>query len=595
MTPAKPHSGRSLTFGKALAAFALLAWLGGCQPGLTHAQWSLLDGARTHPDYHGQVPKRSDVIFSSRFKRDDAVEVAEAYGASRVEWGYSADPAFVDSINKRIGWYGGAVNAVMPLPGNVGIALDLDGKGIVPPWMKSWAPLLMSSAHPAAEKSWQDAARKFINLGAKSIQVDDQMSRYHAVHWGADFSPAALQGFKAFLHAYPRQGGLSSLITKDMLESDYKNYLAQRHGINTAKEYLEKYKGLPSTKLWSSYLKESAASNFIGFRKYVDGIGSGRVAFSANLQIKKPDDTDPLVRLAPYVDYAIVESKIDDMDKIVAQAALFRALGVGYAPSLLPKSTQENRLAIAEIYALGGQPLVPWDVYIADQPRDRYFGSVQDYGDLYHYVRKYPEEFDGFEYLPSVGVLVNMKNYRQEETERLVSELTRRNIPWGYVVSGDNAGHYQLGAEHLSHFQRIIALNPQSDFSAVDKAAIAAVAEKVEWSVNRLDYGILDSFAPFVDAGTLKLFPRGRTQPQGHPVLQIHVLNESTETGKPAAGECRRTFGVRREALGGLKPLSVRWSSIRGAASPAHWENSAGFFFHVPECVLWGILHVELE
>lgn len=108
-------------------------------PPVARADWSFLDSWKAHPPFSGPVPQRSDVIFSTRFKRQEAPEVARLFGATRIEWVYSSDPAYIATLRNVAPWFGGAVNSTIPLDGDQGIAKDIEGKAIIAPWMRSWA------------------------------------------------------------------------------------------------------------------------------------------------------------------------------------------------------------------------------------------------------------------------------------------------------------------------------------------------------------------------------------------------------------------------------------------------------------------------
>ena len=163
-----------------------------------HADWSLLDGARVHPEYRGPVPKKSDVIFSTRSKRDNAAEVAKAFGATRIEWVYSTEPEFVHSLQSVAPWFGGTVNSTIPLPKDEGIAKDLEGRPIVAPWMKSWGAKWITTTDPHTREALKGVVQRYLELGASSIQVDDPLLQYTAANWGGDFSESSLAGFRSF-------------------------------------------------------------------------------------------------------------------------------------------------------------------------------------------------------------------------------------------------------------------------------------------------------------------------------------------------------------------------------------------------------------
>lgn len=57
--------------------------------------------------------------------------------------------------------------------------------------------------------------------------------------------------------------------------------------------------------------------------------------------------------LAPFANYAIVETQINDVGLVSLQAATYRALGIGFVLSIMPGTTAENRAAIAAFYTMG--------------------------------------------------------------------------------------------------------------------------------------------------------------------------------------------------------------------------------------------------
>jgi hypothetical protein len=71
--------------------------------GVAFAQQPVLPGGLTaasqvHAPRHGLTPSGSDVVFSTRFKRSEAMPVFTAYSATRVEWVYTTDAAYVSQF-----------------------------------------------------------------------------------------------------------------------------------------------------------------------------------------------------------------------------------------------------------------------------------------------------------------------------------------------------------------------------------------------------------------------------------------------------------------------------------------------------------------
>ncbi len=61
-----------------------------------------------------------------------------------------------------------------------------------------------------------------------------------------------------------------------------------------------------------------------------------------------------------------------------------------------------TRQTVAMAYACGGHAMVPWDVYMpGDAPR--YFGTPEQYADLFGFIRANAKYLDGYEYAGAVG------------------------------------------------------------------------------------------------------------------------------------------------------------------------------------------------
>ena len=56
----------------------------------------------------------------------------------------------------------------------------------------------------------------------------------------------------------------------------------------------------------------------------------------------RPEEKNWHFFLTEYTDYAMAETPIDNTEALARRAATLRALGIGYVPSLKPRSTPEN-------------------------------------------------------------------------------------------------------------------------------------------------------------------------------------------------------------------------------------------------------------
>ena len=557
------------------------------------AEWSFMDSWKAHPDFQGAVPRKSDVIFSTRFKRDNALEVARAYGATRIEWVYSADPLYIKELRTVAPWFGGALSSTIPLKSDQGIARDIEGQPIVAPWMKSWGAKWITVADASTRAALTDLAMRYISAGASSIQIDDPTLQFGARWWGADFSDSSIRGFSDFLQRHPDRKLIADLgLDLDRPDLDYREFLAEKYGIRTAREYAARQKNLPTTALWYVYLKESVLSHFSEFRRIIDGVAGKRVPLSMNLWLVGPDARRDQFALIKHVDYAMVETKIDDYDLLTLMAATYRSLGIGFVPSILPRSKEENRIAIAGLYALGAQPLVPWDVYINQGPEKlptRFFGMPEDYADLYRFVRTNAEVFEGYETLPVVGILAPVEKYDFSTTLALVRRLNRANVPFAMVpvrskpVALPDAGR-------PAFLQLLVAVNPLTDFDPETLSALSRQGPKII-AAGDLSARELADLSPVIsdtDTTADRIIFRGRTN--GEQALAIHVLPRQRIRSDDKG--CRHPVDLKAD---NFPPGIAAAASLRspGESTPLSVTISEGRLRLEVPCEGWSVVHLH--
>lgn len=584
-----------------------LWWMILCAPQWLYAQWTLPDGARVHPEYRGPVPKRSDVVFSTRFKRPEALDVIKAFGATRVEWVYSADREFISSIKKLGARFGGALNSVEPLPTDDGVARDFDGNLLIHPRMKTWGGgrgKWITTTHPDTGRILRAHAQQYIEAGANSMQIDDPLLQlYSAYLWGGDFNPNTLAGFRQYLAGYPDQAELARLGLSDR-RMDYREILKSKYAIHNAAEYNGRYKDLPGYGLWIKYLKQTVKDHFLGFRQFLNGLRGETVPLSMNLGIlNQPDEKNWHFFLATFADYAVAETPIANLSESFMRAATLRALGVGFVPSLRPRGVAENRAAIAGFYALGGQPVVPWDVYTgndaAGQPQ-RYFGTPETYGDLYRFVLDHPPLFDRMELAAVVGIPVPVDKFNTDVTLGLVRRLVQRQIPFAFLLVGGMERKFGVDPIRARNFKMLVMANPDTDFSpqALQDLRSLPVARV---DAGRLDDSLLKELAPLSaagEAGRLKLYPRA--DPGDNKRLILHLVDmakaerQVAERGAPDS-ICRRRIGLKKTFTGDRRVTAATWYAGGSVTRLSPGETGKEFFFSIPDCIFWGILSLDMR
>jgi len=563
------------------------------------AAWNLVDAANTQVPLAPGVPKGSDVVFSVRSLRPEAIDVAKSFHATRLEWSFAMDADFIKAARKEVGWFGGAMNALSGLKTGAGAAKDFDGNTIVPARMKAWNVQWNTTTHPDTQAALRNRAKRNVELGADSIQIDDPLLQYFAGYsLHGDFNESTLAGFPSYLKqradpAEVEKAGLTGF------QGDYRELLRKRFGIRDGKDYAKRWEKLPTSDLWLDYLKQTVADHFGGLRDYLKSVHGSPVPMSMNLSmLNRPSEENRNFFLTPYTDYSMAETAADDLLEMQLRVTTARSLGLGLVASpKSPKDAASNRWAIATFYAIGANPMVPWDVFIGNdkdgQPA-RYFGKPADYADLYQFVRRHSALFDGYEQAPVVGIVVPVDHYAEDATLALVRRLGQRRIPFTFVPVGGKLRKLPVVAARLEHFKLLVTPNPQPDFAPEQWAQLHREPLSMI-NASRLADGMMDELVPLVVGGAterLQWYPRARLDgKEAH--LGVHLVDEARSS--PAPADCKRRVSLRRMALGAFKVEKASWHSPTRDSALDVTREGGDVAVTIPECVQWGVVRFDLS
>jgi hypothetical protein len=425
------------------------------------------------------APALSAVCFSSRWFHPakpsdphDTFQTAEAFVATDFVWTYSLDPNFV----RRAKSFGGkvflAINSLVPdePTSNTrrrGRIVDLDGNPVTAPWMRGWKESYWGCVNsPEYRASYLAYAKRAIDAGCDALQMDDPRTNLAAVDWGACFCSHCMEGFRQFLKQKRAELEPQTLGIEDWESFDYKEYLRAKQA--PVGDAFRRYEGGKLKELFVEFQRESVARFFREIRAAIDAYAGRHVPFSSNNYRGSWD--------FPYDLFEIGMAELPQKDATPANMhRLFkeaRGRGKHQIFTLVPASSDGSevritRCAIATSYACGGHMIVPWDVYTGPNS-PRYFGTAEQYADLYRFVRQWAGLFDGYEELaawipgepgpgegwfslrnapdvlgvvrvrpkdPAGGVVIHLVDWRQKpEQFRLEVECTGIG-PWPQIVA----------------------------------------------------------------------------------------------------------------------------------------------------------------
>ncbi|OGV74756.1 MAG: hypothetical protein A3K19_13295 [Lentisphaerae bacterium RIFOXYB12_FULL_65_16] len=545
--------------------------------------------------------ERSDVCFTSRSKHPNSAEMFQKFHANRLLWCYTAEREFTEQCRAAGAVsFQGAMNSIAGPTRPEAQALDFDGNPVVAPWMVAFnpkAPWYWGCDRRSAFLECSVArAKAALDTGADWMQFDDWSMTFHASQWGgACFCTDCMAGFRDDLKVHATPAQLAELGIQDVATFDYRQYLRDRHQIQDAAGYKAAKRSLPTTPFFEAFQRRSGRAFFQQLRERMNALAGRPVPFSVNTTLIGPQqDWNYLTDIVDFVQGETLEFALADL-----AVGAKTAEGLGRWHVFVPESLDVPALrgGIAASYALGQFMMVPWDMYMGSdekgiQPRG--WGKVEDYGDLYQFVRDQAALLNGYETVATVGLVLNLDHFDRARTRAVCQRLFDLQVPFAILPVGHDYYDAGLDAERLKTFGLLVTLNDREDFADADWAALEAAAAEVAFvPASQATAEALAAYARFEFWGPrgVYLVPRTTRDPNRR-TLVCHVLNQ-VEGGR----ELKWTsFLVRKKLFLGEKLASVTWHVPGQAPQPLEFESMAdGVRVIMPKLPFWGIAELRFE
>ena len=162
--------------------------------------------------------------------------------------------------------------------------------------------------------------------------------------------------------------------------------------------------------------------------------------------------------------------------------------------TLISESILQNRRHIAAVYALGGHPIFPWDVFL--RQGDRMYGDISDYTGYYQPVKEHPELFNG------MGVMDTVINHAPERvSSRLGLKLTGDSSDLLVVLKGRRGSPEVLHLVNWRGARRTVTVRLPRAMAGGLKNFIMVVPNKapVALPLKRQSEGIVEFDVPALD------------------------------------------------------------------------------------------------
>lgn len=559
----------------------------------------------------------SAIPFSTRWqRRTNAFEVMESFHATHCLWVYGSETNFINSVKRSGRFYQGTLNGLQGQShattntiarGDAsGRHEDLDGNKNTPRWMVTFGPRTFTGCcnHPAFRKLFFADAQHLVASGVDSIHVDDwEMNASWVRNAGLCFCETCRRGFREWLALRYSSAELKELGIDDLKSFDYRLHL-KANGVPDAATYRQMYCELPLTPQFADFQIDSMRNFYKEFRRKLDACSPDKyIPVSVN-GLLAPLRSDRVLYGVDIVDFLHGESSQIVANQSARQyifgAKAAEAAGITQVISPIPRSTARTRAAIATTYALGQPHLVPWDLYMGSDEsgsQPRYFGSREQYGDLYDFIDKQRNLLDKFVSIAEVGILVN-GDQPCDNLQPLCQKLARQQIPYHIILGASRYARVSVRAEDLKKLRLLIMFSPVESFCAEDQAVLQSAQAK---SLLRFVPASVDLIARIqsMEADVLRLegpenlylFPRSNCADHA---LAIHVVNWNLTP----APESMETYCYVTVSL--LKPQ--RWDNINRVlwhepgqeAVVITPERHAGSIrLTLPQITTWGIIEIR--
>lgn len=503
------------------------------------------DFARPSTLRYPPVIKPSDIPFSIRWQqRTGAVEVMQSFHSTQCLWVYGNDRAFADRIHKLGIGYEGTLNGLqrsskttddkVAAKDPTGRHEDLDGNKNMPSWMVTFKPPPWTGCvnSPAFREIFFAAGKNLVDIGVDMIHVDDwAMNASWVRNAGVCFCDSCRKGFRGYLKTHLPPAEAKKLGITNLDTFDYRAYL-KSHGVPDAASYRKQFRSLPLTPYFNAFQVESTRKFYADFRQKLDEWSPKKhIAISVNTMFTRIAEDGSTFGIEQF-DFIVGEMYSQTFADHLLAGKSAEAFGVGEVVSPIPRSFPESRSAIATIYALGQTHLVPWDLYMGSDAtgiQPRYFGTREQYGDLYDFIHEHKPLFDNYRSAAEVGVLFNTDEPSSKGVKAFCERLAAKQIPFHLILTAQKNANVPLRESDLDAIRLLIAFSPVESLSPADQKRIQAAQEKnglrmVSPDTDLAKLASIRGFDWVSLEGPSGIYTFPRVNPQSHSAT-IHLVN----------------------------------------------------------------------
>lgn len=296
-------------------------------------------------------------------------------------------------------------------------------------------PYIMHFQPDICIDEWMDIYTNYVvdlyRMGIETIHRDDPSANWAAPRCGGTFTDASVEYFRNYLDENYSNAELEKLGVDNVKTFDVREHFLKL-GAPTD-DSLWQWKGSPLMPIYSDAMLKATVEFYKEVRSRVEKRTGMSIPWSRN-------GVGPLSGLDKVFDFRIGEYQrhhsqpqtLLEMSRFCGENGKLQgtiSMVDGHWDEHPDEYVRETRKHIPTAYAVGMVPLVPWCMYMHQAPR--YYGKVEDFGDLYHFVSNNRELFDGHMLKNANGIDTQANLYGWLPNKELnYPEGAQRNLFW---------------------------------------------------------------------------------------------------------------------------------------------------------------------
>ena len=470
---------------------------------------------------------------------------------------------------------------------------------------------------------------RIMAAGTDWLMIDSAIPTVGALNarYGGCFCMHCMAGFRGYLRETLTSDELADAGIDDIDRFDYGDYLRAR-GIDN-----ERYRAqilafppvIPLAQAYFNYQWREVNALFRAFKSAAQAYGD-EVPMSSNSPFYWAEfiyAVDAHDFYTNEMDYQPPEVEILPSEPIYT-FKLAEALGKLLAITGVPRAFEPYRLRarpghiglwIAQAYAHGHVFMAPdkmWTLRNPSQPDRWYYAEPHDYTALYHFVRDYPQLFDGYESVATVALVFSNQAVRQYLGERLSAghlggqnrsaprtalyeacqALSQANVPFRMVVAGDEWVADRLLETDLSAYRAVARFEP-SHLDDAQEAKLRQAGERLlTWRGADELLEQCGSDIQVKGADGVTVLPRHVPDDASAPIV-CHLLNSIYDMDRDCY-ETLRDVEVRisERLLGRTFSRATLYAPGMAPQSVACFGDENGTTVTIPELSMWSLLQL---